>query len=343
MRYFLIIRHYNIMKLNIFFIILFGFLLAACGETTRNGKPLDTPTSGEITIGVDESFQPLMMAEFDGFHFTYKDAKIKALYKPESEIIGELLRDSIRMAVVSRDLTAEEREEFKRQTIMPRSYKIAVDAVCLIVNNKNLDSAYTVQQIADMMTGKTKKWSELNPKNIKDSIRIVFDNNNSSNLAFMKSKLKLSNDFLIGKHIFALNSNTEVMEYVNSHPNSMGVIGISWITDSSANEKEVRRFMKDNKVLAIVPDSTAQKVDNIHTDLDLNRYIPAQANIARKLYPFSRTVYMLSREARSGLGSGFASYILGDQGQRIVLKAGLLPFTMPIRLVELKKMNIEKE
>ena len=324
-----------------FILAILAFFFTACEETARNGKPLDTPTSGDITIGIDESFQPLMMAELDAFHASYKNAHIKAIYKPETSIIQELLRDSIRLAVVSRDFTKEEKEEFKRRNTSVRAYKIAVDAVCLIVNNKNLDSAYTVQQITDMMTGKTKKWSELNPKNSKDSIRIVFDSNNSSNLAFLKKKLNLSDDFLIGKNIFALNSNTEVMEYVNKHPNSMGVIGISWITDSSANEKEVRRFMKENKVLAIVPDTTAQKVENIHTDLDLNRYIPAQANIARKFYPFSRTVYILSHEPRSGLGTGFVSYILGDQGQRIVLKAGLLPFTMPIRLVELKKFKIE--
>lgn len=317
----------------------FAILLSSCDEKTKNGKPLDTPTSGEINIGVDESFQPVMMAELDGFHLTYKHTKISAIYKPEGEVIQDLLRDSIRLAVISRELTDAEREVFKQQTITPRTSKFAIDAVCLIVNNKNLDSAYTVQQIKDMMTGKTVKWSELNPKNIKDSIHIVFDNNNSSNLLYMKSKLQLSDT--LGKHIFALKSNTEVIEYVTKNPNSMGVIGISWITDSSANEKEVRRFMKENKVLAIVPDTTAQKVKNIHTDLDLNKYIPAQANIARKLYPFSRYVYIVSREARSGLGTGFSAYAAGDKGQLIVLKAGLLPLYMPLRLVTLKKFEID--
>jgi phosphate transport system substrate-binding protein len=317
----------------------FAIVLNSCDEKTKDGKPLDTPTSGEITIGIDESFQPVMMAELDGFHLTYKHAKINAIYKPEGDIIQDLLRDSIRLAVISRELTEAEREVFKQQTLTPRTSKFAIDAVCLIVNNKNLDSAYTVQQIKDMMTGKIAKWSDINAKNIKDSIRIVFDNNNSSNLLYMKSKLQLSDT--LGKHIFALKSNTEVIEYVTKHPNSMGVIGISWITDSSANEKEVRRFMKENKVLAIVPDTTAQKVKNIHTDLDLNKYIPAQANIARKLYPFSRYVYIVSREARSGLGTGFSAYTAGDKGQLIVLKAGLLPLYMPLRLVTLKKFEID--
>jgi phosphate transport system substrate-binding protein len=325
--------------IQLIFGLLFLNLLSGCKETTKDGKPLDTPTSGEITIGVDESFQPLMMAEIDGFQISYKHAKVNAIYKPEGEVMQDLLKDSIRLAVISRDLTPEEREVFKQQTLTPRVSKFAIDAVCLIVNNKNLDSAYTVSQIKEMMLGNTAKWSDLNPKNIKDSIRIVFDNNNSSNLLYMQKKLQLPEN--LGKHIFALKSNTEVIEYVTKHPNSMGVIGISWITDSSANEKEIRRFMKENKVLAIVPDTTAQKVKNIHTDLDLNQYIPAQANIARKLYPFSRYVYVVSREARAGLGTGFAAYAAGDKGQLIVLKAGLLPLYMPLRLVHLKKLQIE--
>ncbi len=313
--------------------------LSACEDYDKNGKILDTPTTGEITIGVDESFQPLLMAEIDGFAILYKRAKINARYQSEGEVLQNFLKDSFRLAVVSRELNEAEKAEFKRQTITPRSHKAAVDAICLVVNSQNIDSALTVQQFTDILTGKISRWSELNPKGKKDSIRVVFDNNNSSNLSWLQNKLKLPEP--MGKHIFAVNSNQEVVKYVNEHPNSLGVIGISWITDSSANEKEIRRFMQENKVLSVVPDSVAAQVKNIHTDLDLNLYFPAQANIARKYYPFCRTVYILSREGRSGLGTGFTSYVLGDKGQRIVLKAGLLPFTMPLRLVQLKKMEIE--
>jgi phosphate transport system substrate-binding protein len=316
-----------------------ALLLGACEDYDKNGKILDTPTTGEIKIGVDESFQPLFMAEIDGFAILYKRAKINALYKPEGEVFKEFLQDSIRLAVVSRELNEAEKAEMKRQQVTTRVYKAAVDAICLIVNSKNKDSVLTVTQVQDILLGKVSRWNETNPKNAKDSIRVVFDNNNSSNLLWLQNKLKLTDP--LGKHIFAVNSNTEVIRYVNQHPSTLGVIGISWITDSAANEKEIRRFMQDNKVLSVVPDSIASNVKNIHTDLDLNLYFPAQANIARKYYPFCRTVYILSREGRSGLGTGFTSYVLGDKGQRIVLRAGLLPFTMPLRLVQLKKMDIE--
>jgi phosphate transport system substrate-binding protein len=43
---------------------------------------------------------------------------------------------------------------------------------------------------------------------------------------------------------------------------------------------------------------------------------------------------MVSREARAGLASGFIAFVAGEKGQRVVLKAGLVPATMPVRIVE---------
>ena len=65
-------------------------------------------------------------------------------------------------------------------------------------------------------------------------------------------------------------------------------------------------------------------------------YQPYQAYIAQKLYPLTRNVIIISREARSGLGSGFLTYVASDKGQRVVLKAGLVPATMPVRIVEIR-------
>ena len=51
-------------------------------------------------------------------------------------------------------------------------------------------------------------------------------------------------------------------------------------------------------------------------------------------YPLIREVYMINREGRAGLGTGFVSFVAGDAGQRIVRIAGLLPATMPVRLIK---------
>ena len=63
-------------------------------------------------------------------------------------------------------------------------------------------------------------------------------------------------------------------------------------------------------------------------------YQPYQAYLAGNEYPLLRDVVMISREARSGLATGFMAFVASDKGQRIVLKSGLVPATMPIRIVE---------
>lgn len=66
-------------------------------------------------------------------------------------------------------------------------------------------------------------------------------------------------------------------------------------------------------------------------------YRPKQGSIYDKSYPFVREIYFISRETFKGLGSGFIQWATAEQGQRIVLKSGLVPATMPIRLVQISK------
>ena len=69
---------------------------------------------------------------------------------------------------------------------------------------------------------------------------------------------------------------------------------------------------------------------------DGSYYRPYQGSIFDKSYPFVREVYLISRETFAGLGTGFIQWATGEQGQRIVLKSGLVPATMPIRLVQIR-------
>jgi phosphate transport system substrate-binding protein len=72
-----------------------------------------------------------------------------------------------------------------------------------------------------------------------------------------------------------------------------------------------------------------------------NYYAPTQNNLAEGTYPLTRDLYLINCQGFSGLGMGFASFIAGDIGQRIVLKSGLLPVQMPGRNIIIRK-EIEK-
>ena len=49
-------------------IVAFAFLLfSSCNEKGKDGKVLDTPTTGEVNIMVDEGYQPVIASVIDVF------------------------------------------------------------------------------------------------------------------------------------------------------------------------------------------------------------------------------------------------------------------------------------
>lgn len=310
-------------KLTIPVILLLIMLLAGC--RSENPKETDTPTTGEISISVDETFKPVIDSEIDTFQKIYTYAKINASYKPEAEVISDLLADSARVAIMSRPFTGEEKKLFEKREIVPIERKITYDAIAVIVNNSNSDTTLTMQNFRDIMSGKITRWNQLGGKSGASDIQIVFDNANSGTARYVKNKI---NNAPLAKNTYAVNNNPAVVDYVAKTRNAIGIIGVNWISDK--HDTLTHGFLRKIKVVALASD-TAKPGEF---------YQPYQAYIAQKVYPLTREVYVLSGEARAGLGSGFISFLASDRGQRIFLKAGLVPATMPVRLVEIRSENI---
>jgi len=126
------------------------------------------------------------------------------------------------------------------------------------------------------------------------------------------------------ENFFAVNSNAEVINFVSRNPDAIGVVSVNWISDK--DDSLSMSFIKKVNVVAV-----SQQFVN-----DGSYYRPYQGSIYDKSYPFVREIYLISRETFAGLGSGFINWACAEQGQRIVLKSGLVPATMPIRLVQIK-------
>jgi phosphate transport system substrate-binding protein len=300
--------------------------LVSCEDTDKNGKKLDTPTAGNITITADESVQPLCDVELQTFHALYKKAHVNALYLPQSEAMKLFLADSVKVTLSTRNLNADETEFFKKKKVPVKATKIAYDAMALIVNNANRDSTLTLAQLSDVMHGKITTWNQVNPSFPKEKIVVVFDHSGSSTISYLTERFNLQGT--LPSNFFAVKTNPEVVNYVEKNKNAVGVIGVSWISDRQ--DSTTIDFLTKIKVLALSPPDSIK-------DADQPYYKPYQAYIAMRYYPLVREVFMISREARSGLGTGFVSFVAGNNGQMIVRLSGLLPATLPVRLIEVKK------
>lgn len=302
-------------------ITLFAFMLCACNPNAALNE--ETPTRGKIKIGVDESFTLLSEAELYTFQSIYTYAHITPLYKPELDVLNDFINDSIRMMITARNLTKEETEYLKSKQIFPITTKIAYDGIVFIVNNKNKDSLIRYNSIKDIFLGKVKTWDHLTKSNGAGKIKVVFDNNKSANVRFIREKYGIKDSF--PKNCYAVNNNEEVINFVEKNQNGIGVVSVNWVSDK--NDSITRGFMKRVKVVAISSEYNSDGEDFFR---------PYQGFIADKSYPFIRDVYAINRETFTGLGSGFIQFMASDQGQRIALKMGMVPATMPVRMVKIR-------
>jgi phosphate transport system substrate-binding protein len=298
------------------FLLVFILILSAFIGCNKSESPSDTPTYGNITISVDETIKPLIESEIVTFSSIYQYADVKANYKPQEDAFSNLMNDSTRLIIVARPLNNSELEQFKRWEIVPKINIIAHDAVALIGSEDLKDSVITLGELKNLLSGSSTGAFK--------KTKVVFDNNNSSTISALKEKTGTQQ---LSADCYALNSSEAVLNYVEKEKNTIGVIGVNWISDNDDSTKQT--FLKSVKVLGVAETDTSES------------FKPYQAYIALNKYPLSREIYVLSKEAYTGLGTGFTAFLASDRGQRIVLKFGLVPATMPVRLVELINENIK--
>jgi phosphate transport system substrate-binding protein len=285
-------------------------------------EPLETPTQGNIKIVSDESFQPIIDSQVAVFTSLYDAAHISPEYKPETDLVSDFLNDSVKVVITSWKPSEDQKKILLGSLIEVHTVKIAYDALALIINKNNNDSLLTYSTVSDIFQGKITNWKQINPKSKLSDISIIFDNEKSGNIRYFKEKFNISGS--LPGNFYAVKSNPEVIDYVNKTPNSLGIISVNWISDH--DDSLALSFIKKIRPVAI----SAAYLD------DSQYYYPQQGYIYNKSYPFIREINMVSRETFNGLGSGFTAFVSSAQGQRIILKSGLVPATMPVRIIQQK-------
>lgn len=296
-------------------------VFSACEERDKSGKVLDTPTTGQLRIMVDESYRPIISSAIDVFDSIYNRAKLEAVYVSEGEAINAVLRDSIQLIIIPRKLTDEELKFFKQRGFTPPMTAIAHDAIAFIVHPDNPDTTLTTQQLASLLSGKAPSWKDVDAKSTLGPVQLVFDNPLSGTVRYAQDSI--AGGAPLPSNASALKTNQEVIEYVGKHKGALGIIGANIISD--ADDQGVQKFLGNIRPLRIAKNPGERG------------FGPWQAYLMTGQYPYKRTVYVINAQARKGLGLGFASFLAGDTGQRMFQKEGMLPAQAPTRLMQFSR------
>lgn len=285
-----------------FLITMFGVLFA-CKQDASN---LDSILEGKATVHVDESIFPIVEDEQLVFETQYK-AKLTLVSKSENEVLNDLFDGKATIGVLSRSLTdAEQKSILNKRKITPKITPFALDGVAFVSNKSVQDTLINLEDVAKFING----------EEIKGIKGLVFDNLNSSVYKTLLNVIGLKN--VNQKNIFSFKTSKEVINYVAENDGMIGVVGINWMFQPTLD-------LQDNvDKLNIMSVKGIGKKEYVY---------PSQDNLAKGIYPLARDLYIINCQGYSGLGMGFASFVAGERGQRIILKSGLVPENFPSRKI----------
>lgn len=288
-----------------------GIVFISC-KKDGNAEPEETMLSGNITIQADFSVQPIVEDALAVFQSIYPNAHIAQVNRNEADIVQALINDSAQVAVLTRELTQAEAAHFEKKGIKARNVPFAKDGIALIAASSTTDTLVNLEDIYKVMRGE-------DASTVK---KLVFDSGRSGIAQYLMAKAGNLNKS--PKNVYSLKNTAEVFIFVKNNPGAIGVVGVNWLLQPPT---EIEQAVKDVKVFAVSKKAKGETAKDY--------FKPSQTSIAEGNYPLTRTLYVLNYQGKKGLGMGFATYLTAPEGQRLILKSGLLPVTLPSREIEI--------
>ena len=287
-------------------------LLLACGSKPNPEKE-EAYQKAAAVLAADESFYPILDEELYYFQNATLDS-ITPLYINEQDAVAKLMKLETWLAFTTRDFTVKERQNLKDRRYMPRAIPIAYDGLAIIVNNANPDTCITIRDFARILKGEATQWKELYPQSKLGEIDVVFDNPLSSTVRWCVDSI-LGGQQFSAKNIGAVKTSAAVIDYVENHANSLGIIGSNWLNDK-----------RDTTNVTFKKNITVMGVSKMDSAKAYNSYQPYQYYLYNGNYPLRRTIYALLNDPRpNGVPSSFTHFVQLPKGQMIILRSGLLP------------------
>jgi phosphate transport system substrate-binding protein len=296
-------------------------LLGACSNKGPDPYTDDVPTKGRVVLLADEGIRPLMERQEEVFESIYPKADVDIRYLPAAELLKAMMDDTVRCTFASLLPGGEQEAWLRSRQRVARPVPICTDAVAIIAHKDRHLKAVSVSQLKALLRAGNgaPTWAVLDGSST-ERVALVFDGVGSG---VMRS---LADSLFPGEAV-TLNGLTApgaegVVARVSTDPNSIGVLPFSAFSDL---DTPAMRSMREQVDLIPVSAGDALAV----------ALLPTQGTLADGRYPLRRTLYAILTEPKTGLGTGFVSFVAGHKGQRIILKQGLAPQQVPAREVEI--------
>lgn len=276
----------------------------------------ETPTSGQVEVFVSESHASLLQQEAAEFRRIYPAAEVKIVSATTREAIVRMLNGEATCIVVDRPLNEEEQHVAAQLASKPEETRIGHDGLVVIVNRRNPISGISVETTKRVLQDSIRDWESIKGSTWDGVIELALTGRNSGVYELLEGSLfRLQQDIVPS---YLAPSQHDVVHYVASHARALGIVSRGLLREETDTSSI--------KVLAIAQVDSSSKESLV---------FPVQESIYHHEYSlhYSLCVYTLAK--RSGVANGFIAFLASPPGQKLIMNAGLVPETIPVRTIQL--------
>ncbi len=284
-------------KMWFLFLAVSTILLLASVACSRGGQQ-----SSSIQIKGSDTMVNLGQAWAEAFMKANPKVSVAVTGGGSGTGIAALLSNTCDIAELSRELKPEEIQMAKSKGFDPKQITVALDGLAVVVHPANPLSQLTMEQLADIFSGRVTNWKEIGGSDL--PIVVLSREVNSGTHVYFKEHVLRGGDkdsqAEFAANALMLPSSQAIADEVDQNPGAVGYYGMGYISPRE-------------KALAVAKDAASPYVQ------------PTIDNVVSQAYPISRPLLMVTRGQPQGLVADFLGFVLSPEGQKIVVEIDFVP------------------
>ena len=291
-------------------------------------------TTGDMTIEVDENLETVAGLLVKDFTRLNPEAKITPVFKPTKNVITDLINKETKLIIIAGDLSDDDKKFISDYKIELQRHELAIDGIAFIINPDNPAVRLTSADLKKIFTGEITKWSQiksqdedqnksvsLKMKGNEDNIKLYIQRPNSNAHMYVKDSVLEGKNFFEKAQICS--TSVQIMDNVRETKNAIGFVNMGWL--SKGNQDVIDTTVTAVRVSKIWKNGKQEDFAQFHQGL-----------IFTKKYPYIRKVVLYTADIGIQLSTGFISFLLRNDGQKIFLDNGFVPVTQPVRTIQIE-------
>jgi len=283
-----------------FLLLICSLVLTACGS--RASAQANAAAQKTIENTGSDTIVNLALAWAEAYQKVKPEVRISVSGGGSGTGLAALINKTTDIANASRKINDTETQDAKKNGVEPHEIEIARDAIGVIVNPHNPVQQLTLQQIADIYSGKITNWKDVGGED-RPIVLLSRESNSGTHVYFLAQVVRLGNSkdkTLFSQDTLLLPSSEGIMAEVRQNPNAIGYDGLGYITP-------------DVKTLGIASKAGGEYVK------------PSVETVNNGKYPIARPLFMYTNGEPTGDVKTYIDWILGSGGQKIVGDLGFVP------------------